>query len=104
MKTFEEFLKDFKSNADLAAKLEAALADVKNAEEKIAAIVKLAKENGYAVSVEDISGQVAGSKKLDDAELQLASGGMPDDWCPGDYICYAFAKSCGKAYQGGRKI
>ena len=77
MKTFEEFLKAMQTDSELKAKGLAALEalEEKSEEAKLAALVKLAQENGYDVSVEDFSAAQAGVQKLDDAELKLASGG-----------------------------
>ena len=77
MKTFEEFLKAMQTDSELKAKGLAALEalEEKSEEAKLAALVKLAQETGYDVSVEDFSAAKAGTQKLDDAELKLASGG-----------------------------
>lgn len=77
MKTFEEFLKAMETDSELKAKGLAALEalEEKSEEAKLAAVVKLAQENGYDVSVEDFSAAQAGVQKLDAAELKLASGG-----------------------------
>ena len=96
MKTFEEFLKAMETDSELKTKgfaMLEALED-KSEEAKLAAVVKLAQENGYDVSVEDFSAAQAGVQKLDDAELKLASGGYKMESCIANYRCGLIWNKC----------
>ena len=95
MKTFEEFMKDLETYEALKAKVKKAVetADVKTEEAKISALVKIAAENGYNVSVEDFAKRQSACQELDEDELKLVSGGVKDI-CWFDYICTFIYNTC----------
>ncbi len=95
MKTFEEFMKTLETDEVLKAKVKETLEGVeaKNEETKISALVKIAAENGYNVSIEDFSKQQASSQELDEDELQTVAGGSRE-LCAFDYICLVAWNTC----------
>lgn len=116
MKTFEEFLKAMETDAELKAKGFAALEALEDQSEeaKLAAMVKLAQDNGYDVAVEDFSSYFASAKKLNEDELKVVDGGLGRyrytvKKCTVDYVCdhiwnrCAFANECLGADYGCEK-
>lgn len=95
MKTFEEFMKDFETDETLKAKVKETLetGEVKTEEAKISALVKIAAENGYNVSVEDFAKQQASCQELDEDELQTVAGGSREP-CAFDYVCLNAWNTC----------
>ncbi|MBE5906567.1 MAG: Nif11-like leader peptide family natural product precursor [Lachnospiraceae bacterium] len=81
----KRFLADTKNNKELAEKMEAALKELKDSGiTKNEALEKVAKDNGYAISAEDLDALEVEGEKLDDDELDKVSGGWcwsSDEWC-----------------------
>lgn len=89
MKTFEEFKEAMKDEAfrkEMVTFMEEKKPADKAAE--IEAIVAFAANKGFAVTVEELGQEMAGSRELSDDEIENVIGGEIDwDWCMLDDCC-----------------
>ena len=86
MKTFEEFKEAMKD--EIFRKEMVTFMEEKKPEDKAAeleAIVAFAADKGFAVTVEELGQEIAGSKELSDDEIENVAGG---EWCPLSMYCY----------------
>lgn len=91
MKTFEEFkeaMKDETFRKEMAAFMQEKKPQDKAAE--LEAIAAFAADKGFAVTVEELGQEMAGSRELSDDEIESVTGG-DYDWCWWDYYCYFVA-------------
>ena len=91
MKTFADFkeaMKDESFRKEMAAFMQEKKPQDKAAE--LEAIAAFAADKGFAVAVEDLGREIAGSRELSDDEIESVAGG----WCWFDQACDAIVKYC----------
>ena len=91
MKTFEEFkeaMKDESFRKEMAAFMQEKKPADKEAELEL--VVAFASDKGFAVTVEELGQEMAGSRELSDDEIESVAGG----WCWLDQACDVIVKYC----------
>ena len=91
MKTFAEFkeaMKDESFRKEMAAFVGEKKPADKAAETEL--IVAFAADKGFAVTVEELGQEMAGSRELSDDEIESVAGG----WCWFDQACDVIVKYC----------
>ena len=91
MKTFADFkeaMKDESFRKEMAAFMQEKKPQDKAAE--LEAIAAFAADKGFAVTVEELGQEMAGSRELSDDEIESVAGG----WCWFDQACDVIVKYC----------